>query len=88
MQRALVSTLAARSAEIRSLQPGGAALQVVSSLSAGALLERLASVHFEGFALIPVEAGAGRARLRLEAAPGAAEPLAPERAKIDAQERN
>ena len=88
VQRALVGTLAARSAEIRSLQPGGASLQVVSSLSAGALLERLASVHFEGFALVPVEAGAGRARLRLEVAPGVSDPLAPERAKIDAPKRN
>ncbi len=88
VQRALVGMLAARSAEIRSLQPGGATLRVVSSLSAGALLERLASLHFEGFALLPVEAGAGRARLRLEVAPGASERLTPAPGKIDAQDRN
>jgi len=88
VRRALLGTLAAESAEIRSLEPGGASLQVVSPLSAGALQERLASLHFDGFALAPVEAGAGRARLRVEVAPPAPEALTPGRPEIDAPERN
>ncbi len=88
VRRALLGTLAAKSAEIRGLQPGGATLQVVSSLSAGGLQERLASLHFDGFALTPVEAGAGRARLRVEIAPSTPEELTPGGAKIDAPDRN
>ncbi|HKC52426.1 MAG TPA: hypothetical protein VKF60_16665 [Myxococcota bacterium] len=67
----------ARSAEIRELQPHGAILQVVSSLGPGALQEKLASVRFEGFALSPEDAGAGRARLRVEVHSPAPEMLAP-----------
>ncbi len=88
VQRALKASLAASSAELRELRPGGATLEVVSSLSAGALQERLASLPFDGFALLPVEAGAGRARLRVEAAPATPEALAPGSGKIDAPERN
>jgi hypothetical protein len=77
VRRALIGALAAKSAEIRALQPGGATLQVVSSLSAGGLQERLAGLHFDGFALTPVEAGAGRARLRVEIATPTPEELAP-----------
>lgn len=88
VRRALLGPLAAKSAEIRELRPGGATLQVVSALSAGALQERLANLHFDGFALAPVEAGAGRARLRVELAAPAPEALSPGPAKIDAPERN
>jgi hypothetical protein len=88
VQRALTGSLAARSAELRELRPGAASLQVLSPLSAGALQERLAGLHFDGFALAPVEAGAGRARLRIELAPATPEALAPGPAKIDAPDRN
>jgi len=88
VQRALLGSLAASRAELRELHPGGATLQVVSPLSAGALQERLAGLHFDGFALAPVEAGGGRARLRVELAPATPEALAPGPAKIDAPERN
>jgi hypothetical protein len=88
VRRALLGPLAAKTAEIRELRPGGATLQVVSALSAGALQERLANMHFDGFALSPVEAGAGRARLRVEPAAPAPEALSPGPAKIDAPERN
>lgn len=88
VRRAILSTLAAKSAELRTLEAGSATLRVVSSLSAGGLQERLARLHFEGFALTPVEAGAGRARLRVEAPPPAAEQLAPGRGEIDAPGRN
>jgi hypothetical protein len=88
VRRAILGTLAAKNAELRTLEAGSATLRVVSSLSAGGLQERLASLHFEGFALTPVEAGAGRARLRVEAAPPAAEQLAPGRSEIDAPGRN
>jgi len=50
---------------------------VVSPLGPGALQEKLASVRFDGFALSPEEAGAGRARLRVETHPAAPEKLAP-----------
>jgi hypothetical protein len=88
VRRALVGTLAAKSADVRTLEAGSATLRVVSSLSAGGLQERLASLHFEGFALTPVEAGAGRARLRIELAPPAPEALSPGRGEIDAPDRN
>jgi len=88
VRRALLGPLAAKSAEIRELRAGGATLQVISALSAGALQERLANLHFDGFALAPVEAGAGRARLRVELAAPAPEALSPGPAKIDAPERN
>ena len=88
VRRTLLGTLAAKSAEIRTLEAGSATLRVVSSLSAGGLQERLASLHFEGFALTPVEAGAGRARLRVELAPPAPEALTPGRTEIDAPDRN
>jgi hypothetical protein len=73
----LLQQLGARSAEIRELQPHQATLQVVSSLGPGALQEKLASVRFEGFTLSPEDAGAGRARLRVEVHPAAPEMLAP-----------
>ncbi len=88
VRRALLGTLAAKSAEVRTLEAGSATLRVVSSLSAGGLQERLASLHFEGFALAPVEAGAGRARLRVEVAAPDPEALTPGRGEIDAQDRN
>jgi hypothetical protein len=88
VRRALLGALAAKSAEIRALEPDSATLQVVSSLSAGGLQERLASLHFDGFALTPVEAGAGRARLRVEIAPQAPDALTPGGSKIDAPDRN
>jgi len=88
VRRAILGTLAAKNAEVRTLEAGSATLRVVSSLSAGGLQERLASLHFDGFALTPVEAGAGRARLRVEAAPPAPEELAPGRGEIDAPGRN
>ncbi|HTO71283.1 MAG TPA: hypothetical protein VMR31_15585 [Myxococcota bacterium] len=77
VRRVLLQQLGARTAEIRELVPHGATLQVVSPLGPGALQEKLASVRFDGFALAPEEAGAGRARLRVEAHPAAPENLAP-----------
>jgi hypothetical protein len=88
VRRAILGTLAAKQAEIRTLEAGSATLRVVSSLSAGGLQERLASLHFEGFALAPVEAGAGRARLRVEVAPTAPGELSPGGGEIDAPGRN
>ena len=88
VRRAVLGTLAAKSADLHSLEAGSATLRVVSSLSAGGLQERLASLRFEGFALTPVEAGAGRARLRVETAPTAPGELAPGRGQIDAPRRN
>ena len=70
VQRALKGSLAASSAELRELRPGGATLEVVSSLSAGALQERLASLPFEGFALLPVEAGRRTGAAARRAGPG------------------
>jgi len=77
VRRVLLQQLGARSAEIRELQPHQATLQVISSLGPGALQEKLASVRFEGFGLSPEDAGAGRARLRVEVHPAAPEMLAP-----------
>ncbi len=77
VRHVLLQQLGARSAEIRELQPHQATLQVVSSLGPGALQEKLASVRFEGFTLSPEDAGAGRARLRVEVHPAAPEMLAP-----------
>jgi hypothetical protein len=80
VRRVLLQQLGARSAELRELRPQGATLQVVSPLGPGALQEKLASARFEGFALSPEDAGAGRARLRVEPHPTASETLAPGRA--------
>jgi len=80
VRRVLLQQLGARSAELRELRPQGATLQVVSPLGPGALQEKLASVRFEGFALSPEDAGAGRARLRVEPHPAAPETLSPGRA--------
>jgi hypothetical protein len=80
VRRVLLQQLGARSAELRELRPQGATLQVVSPLGPGALQEKLASVRFEGFALSPEDAGAGRARLRVELHPAASETLTPARA--------
>lgn len=88
VRKALLGPLGASEAEVRELRPGGAVLRVVSKLSAGALQERLASVVFDGFALAPVEAGAGRARLRVEARSSSPESLAPGAPQIDAPNRN
>ena len=77
VRRVLLQQLGARTAELRELRPHGATLQVVSPLGPGALQEKLASVRFDGFALSPEEAGAGRARLRVETHPAAPEKLAP-----------
>jgi len=88
VRRAILGTLAAKTVEVRTLEAGSATLRVVSSLSAGGLQERLASLHFDGFALSPVEAGAGRARLRVEISARAPEELAPGRGEIDAPGRN
>ncbi len=88
VRRAVLGTLAAKNADLQTLEAGSATLRVVSSLSAGGLQERLASLQFEGFALTPVEAGAGRARLRVEAAPSAPGELAPGSGQIDAPRRN
>jgi hypothetical protein len=88
VRRALLGPLGATEADVRELRPGGAVLRVVSKLSAGALQERLASLAFDGFALAPVEAGAGRARLRVEARAPAPESLAPGASQIDAPDRN
>jgi hypothetical protein len=77
VRRVLLQQLGARSAEVRELRPHGATLQVVSSLGPGALQEKLASVRFDGFALSPEDAGAGRARLKVEVHPAAPETLAP-----------
>ncbi|HXZ86836.1 MAG TPA: hypothetical protein VEI82_15240 [Myxococcota bacterium] len=79
VRRVLLQQLGARSAELRELRPHGATLQIVSPLGPGALQEKLASVRFDGFALSPEEAGAGRARLRVETHPAAPETLAPGR---------
>ncbi len=88
VRKALLGPLGATEAEVRELRPSGAILRVVSKLSAGALQERLASLAFDGFALAPVEAGAGRARLRVEARNQAPESLAPGAPQIDAPDRN
>jgi hypothetical protein len=77
VRRVLMAQLGAKSAEIRELRPHGATLNVVSPLGPGALQEKLASVRFDGFALSPEDAGAGRARLRVEVHPAAPETLAP-----------
>lgn len=77
VRRVLLQQLGARRAEVRELRPHGATLQVVSSLGPGALQEKLASVRFDGFALTPEDAGAGRARLRVEVHPPAPEMLSP-----------
>ncbi len=77
VRRVLLQQLGARRAEVRELRPHGATLQVVSSLGPGALQEKLASVRFDGFTLTPEDAGAGRARLRVEVHPPASEMLAP-----------
>jgi hypothetical protein len=77
VRQVLLRQLGARTAEIRELRPHGATLQVVSSLGPGALQEKLASVRFDGFALTPEDAGAGRARLRVDAQSAGPETLAP-----------
>jgi len=77
VRQVLLQQLGARKAEVRELTPHGATLQVVSALGPGALQEKLASVRFEGFGLTPEDAGAGRARLRVDAHPAAPETLAP-----------
>jgi len=77
VRQVLLKQLGARKAEVRELTPHGATLQVVSALGPGALQEKLASVRFEGFGLTPEDAGAGRARLRVDAHPAAPETLAP-----------
>ncbi|HTO55941.1 MAG TPA: hypothetical protein VMR50_21325 [Myxococcota bacterium] len=77
VRQVLLQQLGAKSAEVRELRPHGATLQVISPLGPGALQEKLASVRFEGFALSPEDAGAGRARLRVEVHPASPETLAP-----------
>jgi hypothetical protein len=77
VQKVLLQALGARSAEVRELRPRAATLQVVSALGPGALQERLARQRFDGFSLAPEDAGAGRARLRVENAAERAETLAP-----------
>ncbi len=77
VRQVLLKQLGARTAEVRELRPHGATLQVVSPLGPGALQEKLASARFDGFALTPEDAGAGRARLRVDAQPAAPETLAP-----------
>jgi hypothetical protein len=77
VRRILLQQLGARTAEIRELRPHAATLQVTSPLGPGALQEKLASVRFDGFALSPEDAGAGRARLRVEVHPAASETLSP-----------
>ncbi|MFI5316250.1 MAG: hypothetical protein ACHQ6T_11160 [Myxococcota bacterium] len=81
VRQVLLQQLGARSAELRELRAQSATLQVVSPLGPGAIQEKLASVRFEGFALSPEDAGAGRARLRIEAHPAASETLAPGRSQ-------
>jgi hypothetical protein len=77
--------LGAEEVELLELAPGSASLRVQASLSPGALQDRLAAATFEGFALEPIEASAGRVSLRVRE-------LAPERpqapGEIDTQEPN
>jgi hypothetical protein len=68
VRRALLGPLAAKSAEIRELRAGGATLQVVSALSAGAAGAAVEPALSTASRPAPVEAGAGRARMRVELA--------------------
>jgi len=77
VRRALLQQLGARRAEVRELFPHGATLQVESSLGPGALQEKLTRVRFDGFGLSPEDAGAGRARLKVEVHPVSPETLSP-----------
>jgi len=81
----LEGRLGAERVELVELAPHTASMRVAASLSAGALQDRLAAAVFEGFALEPVEASAGRVSLRVrEVVP---EPSA-EPGQIDTQEPN
>jgi hypothetical protein len=82
---AIESRLGAEQVEIRELGPATASLRIAARLSPGALQDRLVAAAFEGFALEPVEATAGRVRVRVrELAPGAP----PEPGQIDTPEPN
>jgi hypothetical protein len=85
VQDLLEARLGAERAELLELAPGSASLRIASSLSPGALQDRLAASSFEGFALEPVEVSSERVSLRVrELAPEGV----PEPGQIDTQEPN
>ncbi len=63
---ALAGALDAERVVLVELGPGRASMQVETSLSPGALQDRLAAVPFDGFRLEPVETGRDRVELRVE----------------------
>ncbi len=77
----LAGSLGADQADLVEIRPRAAQIRVESSLSPGALQDRLAAVVFEGFRLEPVEVAQGRVLLRVEptSLPEDAETLAPDR---------
>ena len=77
VRQVLLKQLGARTAEIRELRPHGATLQVVTPLGPGPCRRSSRALRFDGFALTPEDAGAGRARLRVDAQPAGTETLAP-----------
>ena len=65
VQKTLLESLGAREAKLAVLGPRSAELLVNSSLSPGALQDRLGAVEFEGFLLEPVEVRRDRIDFRV-----------------------
>jgi hypothetical protein len=85
VQAEVEKRLGADRVELLELGPGTASLRIAAGISPGALQDRLVAAAFDGFALEPVETGAGRISLRVherlpESAPGSGQ--------IDTQEAN
>jgi hypothetical protein len=73
VRAAIRESLGASRVDLLEVSAGGVRLRVESPLAAGALLERLSAMAFDGFRLEPLDAAHGRAELRVEASPASRE---------------
>lgn len=69
IRAAIRESLGASRVDLLELSSEGVRLRVESPLAAGALIERLSAMAFDGFRLEPVDPSLGRAEMRIEPSP-------------------
>lgn len=69
IRTAIRESLGASRVDLLELSSEGVRLRVESPLAAGALIERLSAMAFDGFRLEPVDPSLGRAEMRIEPSP-------------------